>query len=101
MTDELVARGVAEVAQGKLEYLARWPLVKGLAKDYVRRGQERLIAEPLLEQLVAQCGGQCATEQRTHAVRGGYLDLRGRAREHASILSSFAKRRRRDRTLDR
>src|SRR5262249_21994966 len=51
-------------------------LVKATAKDYVRRSQERLLVQPLLERLVRGDGSPEAAERRLQALRG---EWRGRA----------------------
>jgi hypothetical protein len=50
-TDELVAAAADEIREAQPALLVRHALVKATAKDYVRRGQERLIAAPLLARL--------------------------------------------------
>src|SRR5262249_19026838 len=47
------------------------------AKDYVRRSQERLIAQPLLEQLRSRLGGAEAVERRLLALLGARRGLGG------------------------
>jgi WD40 repeat protein/transcriptional regulator with XRE-family HTH domain len=64
VTDEMVEDVANELASGEPDCLLRQPLVKATAKDYVRRSQERLLAGPILEQLVAIRGGARAAEQR-------------------------------------
>ena len=77
VTDQLVARAVDEIERSQLELPAP-ALVQAQAKAYVRRSQERLIAEPLLERLVARSGGRRAAEQQLLAP---LVQLRGRAHE--------------------
>jgi hypothetical protein len=50
-TEQLIATAAEEIGRGEPVLLARQPLVKAQAKDYVRRSQERLLATPLLERL--------------------------------------------------
>jgi hypothetical protein len=63
-TERLVAAVGREVAAGEPALLASHALVKAQSKDYVRRSQEQLIAQPLLEQLGASAGSAAAVEQR-------------------------------------
>ena len=68
VTDQLIERAADEFDRGQLALLHSRPLVKAQAKDYVRRSQERLIAEPILERVVARSGGRRAAEQRLLAL---------------------------------
>lgn len=64
MTDQLVATicdeiitfarssAITETAVGKLSWLHRYPLLNAQAKDYLRQSQERLILQPVLDQLM-------------------------------------------------
>ena len=52
--------------------LATHPLIKAQSKDYVRRSQELLIAQPLLERLTAESGGSAGVEQRLVALLEGW-----------------------------
>jgi len=63
VTDRLVAAVVDEIQGGQPLPLVDQPLIKALAKDYVRQTQERLIAVPILQQLT-QHDGEGRTEQR-------------------------------------
>jgi WD40 repeat protein/transcriptional regulator with XRE-family HTH domain len=54
VTDWLVAQVSSEVARGQPFQLARHALVKATAKDYLRRTQEHLIGEPVLQQLTGE-----------------------------------------------
>jgi len=75
VTEQLVEDVVHELASGGPDRLLRQPLVRATAKEYVCRSQERLIAAPLMEQLVASRGSARAAEQRLV----GLLDIqRGR-----------------------
>jgi hypothetical protein len=62
VTDRLVETAVAEIGSGDPEVLARQPLMKAQAKDYVRQTQERLIGTPVVQRLIAQYGK--VTERR-------------------------------------
>jgi WD40 repeat protein/DNA-binding XRE family transcriptional regulator len=64
VTEQLVEDLAHELASGDSDLLLRQPLLKATAKDYVRRSQERLIVGPILDRLVATCGGAQAAEQR-------------------------------------
>lgn len=63
VTEQLVEDVADELTIGELDLLLRQPLLKATGKDYVRRSQERLIAGPILERLVATRGGAGAAEQ--------------------------------------
>jgi WD40 repeat protein/transcriptional regulator with XRE-family HTH domain len=54
VTDRLVEQVAAEVASRQPDQLVRHPLVKATAKDYLRRTQEHLICEPILQQLTGE-----------------------------------------------
>src|SRR5262249_13678310 len=67
-----------EIDRGQAELLVEQPLIKALAKDYVRQTQERLLGLPILQRLLAR-HSQRATESRLLALlerwRGGsYAD---------------------------
>jgi len=64
VTDQLIEDISQELAGGEVDHLLRQPLLKALAKEYVRRSQERLIVAPIVEQLVATHGSTRAAEQR-------------------------------------
>jgi WD40 repeat protein/transcriptional regulator with XRE-family HTH domain len=64
VTEELLAVAVEEIRRGQPALLVRHALVKATAKEYVRRSQERLLATPLLEQLVSTLGDAAAVERR-------------------------------------
>lgn len=55
-TDYLIASMVMELIQGEFEYFAQFPLVKAQTKSYIRLAQERLLLEPVAEQLSSQAG---------------------------------------------
>jgi transcriptional regulator with XRE-family HTH domain len=63
-TARLVARVAEEILAGAPVLLVRQPLLKAQAKDYVRRSQECLIGQPLLERLRGSLGSADAVEQR-------------------------------------
>jgi WD40 repeat protein/transcriptional regulator with XRE-family HTH domain len=50
-TDRLVEDASAEIADHQPSQIVELPLIKAQAKDYVRQNQERLIGEPILQQL--------------------------------------------------
>src|SRR5262249_44091505 len=64
VTEQLIEDVSGELASGELSRLLRQPLMKAMAKEYVRRSQERLIAAPIVEQLVATHGSTRAAERR-------------------------------------
>jgi WD40 repeat protein/transcriptional regulator with XRE-family HTH domain len=64
VTEQLIEEIAEEIRTGELDHLLTQPLVKATARDYVRRGQERLIAVPLLSQLVATEGSADRVERR-------------------------------------
>src|SRR5262249_40689679 len=65
-----------EILAGEPALMANQPLLKATAKDYVRRSQERLIAQPLLERLRVSLGSAEAVERRLLELLGAW---RGRA----------------------
>jgi WD40 repeat protein/transcriptional regulator with XRE-family HTH domain len=64
VTERLVEDVVQELATGALDQILTGPLVKATAREYVRRSQERLIAEPLLERFVASRGSRGAAARQ-------------------------------------
>ena len=81
VTEQMIEDVSRELASGELSRLLRQPLVKALAKEYVRRSQERLIAAPIVEQLVATRGSAWAAELRLVGLldgqRGREMDDQG------------------------
>ncbi len=73
-TELLVDACAAEIAAGQPRLLCRHALIKAMAKDYVRQSQERLIARPLLDRLVAACGGAQQAERRLMDLLDGWRD---------------------------
>jgi WD40 repeat protein/transcriptional regulator with XRE-family HTH domain len=71
VTDRLVEEVRDEIAQGRPVQLVHQPLIKALAKDYVRETQERLIGAPILQQLQAEHGDH-GTEQMLLAMLEGW-----------------------------
>jgi WD40 repeat protein/transcriptional regulator with XRE-family HTH domain len=63
-TEQLVEEAAREVASGAPTGLLGQPLLRATAKEYVRRSQERLIATPVLDRLVATLGDRRAAERR-------------------------------------
>ena len=51
-----MAQGAAEVERGQLDLLVHWPVLRAQGKDYVRRAQEVLIGQALVERLIALVG---------------------------------------------
>ena len=64
VTDRLVEEIGDEIIAGQPALLCTHALMQATARDYVRRTQERLIATPLMEQLVAADKGADGAEQR-------------------------------------
>ena len=64
VSERLVAALAQEAVDGRPALLASHAVVQATGKDYVRRSQERLIAGPILERLVATRGSASAAEQR-------------------------------------
>ena len=62
-TTRLVVAIAAEILAGEPALLLSQALIKATAKDYVRRSQEQLIAQPLLDRLHAGIGSTHAIEQ--------------------------------------
>ena len=64
VTARLVETLAREILAGEPVLLVGQPLLKATAKDYVQRSQERLIAQPLLEQLHGRFGRADVVERR-------------------------------------
>jgi len=62
-TERLVAEVGQEIADQEPAALLSYALVKATAQDYMRRSQERLLARPLLQHLIADRGGQLEAER--------------------------------------
>lgn len=77
-TAQLVGRVGREVLEGEPALLVTHALVKAQAKDYVRRCQELLIAQPLLDQLRTSSGSAEAVERLLRSLLEAW---RGRGRE--------------------
>jgi hypothetical protein len=75
VTDRLVEEVSVEIAEGQPAHLVAQPLIKAQAKDYVRKTQERLLGDPVLQQLTTASGVRGA-EQKLLALLEGW---RGRA----------------------
>jgi WD40 repeat protein/transcriptional regulator with XRE-family HTH domain len=73
ITDRLVERVGDEISRGEPDLLLQHPLVQAQAKDYVRRSQERLIGQPILQHLVAVSGAGGA-ERRLLDLLEGWRD---------------------------
>ncbi|MDQ5852621.1 MAG: hypothetical protein M3380_11245, partial [Chloroflexota bacterium] len=72
MTARLVADVCRDIERGAPVRIVRHALVQATSKDYVRRSQERLIAAPVLNQLVASYGGAEEAARRLVAVLGSW-----------------------------
>lgn len=66
LTDRLIEQMSREIREGHPDLLCSHALVQATARDYVRQTQERLIATPLLEQVVVLYGGLEAAERRLY-----------------------------------
>lgn len=64
LTEQLVEQLSHELLTGDFDQLCRYALIQATAKDYVRHSQERLLATPLVERLVAATGSRPAAVQR-------------------------------------
>src|SRR5262249_48349686 len=64
LTDQLAGAIHHELVDGQTELLRSHALVQATAKEYMRRGQEQLIATPLLERLVGAYCDADALEKR-------------------------------------
>ena len=78
VSERLVAALVQEIVAGQPLLLVSHAVVQATSKDYVRRSQERLVAQPLLERLVAACGSAAGAERRFVELVQGW-----RGRPHA------------------
>jgi WD40 repeat protein len=54
VTDRLVETATDEIDRGQAVLLVEQPLIKALAKDYVRQTQQRLIGTPILQRLLTR-----------------------------------------------
>jgi WD40 repeat protein/transcriptional regulator with XRE-family HTH domain len=72
VTDRLVEQAAEEITQGRSATLETFPLVKALSKEYVRRSQERLTAQPLLESLSVAENGAADAEEGLVALLDGW-----------------------------
>ena len=75
VTTRLVAAIGEEILAGEPALLVSQALSRRQAKDYVRRSQERLIAQPLLERLHAGIGSARAVERRLLALLEAWRGL--------------------------
>ena len=76
VTEQLIEEIADEVRTGDLDRLLAQPLMKATARDYVRRGQERLIAAPLLSLLAMTEGSPERVERRLLALLDELRDRR-------------------------
>jgi WD40 repeat protein/transcriptional regulator with XRE-family HTH domain len=70
VTDRLVEDVADEIARGQPVLFVQQPLVKALAKDYLRQSQERLIGEPILQRLKTDRSPAEIERQLLEFVRG-------------------------------
>ena len=75
VTEQLIEEIADEISTGDLDRLLSQPLMKATARDYVFRGQERLIAAPLLNLLVATEGSPERVERRLLALLDQLVDV--------------------------
>jgi WD40 repeat protein/transcriptional regulator with XRE-family HTH domain len=64
VTERIVSIVAHEISTDEHDFVRRHPLVRALAKDWVRRGQEALLAEPVLRELERIEGSVEAVGQR-------------------------------------
>jgi hypothetical protein len=69
--DRLVEDVSDEIARGEPVLLIEQSLIKSQAKDYLRQSQERLVADPMLQQLKAR-HGPADIEQRLLRLLDGW-----------------------------
>jgi WD40 repeat protein/transcriptional regulator with XRE-family HTH domain len=72
VTDRMVATAFQEISENRAELVCSHALIQAQAADYIRRSQERLIAQPLLDRLVGTWGGASAVEQRLGEMLEGW-----------------------------
>ena len=72
VSERLVEALVQEVMAGQPVLLVSHAVVQATSKDYVRRSQERLLAQLLVDRLVAACGGAAGAEQRLMGLVQGW-----------------------------
>jgi transcriptional regulator with XRE-family HTH domain len=72
VSERLVEALAQEVVDGQPALLMSHAVVQATGKDYVRRSQERLLAQPLQERLVAACGGAAGAERRLSELLQGW-----------------------------
>jgi transcriptional regulator with XRE-family HTH domain len=77
VSERLVAALAQEIVAGQPGQLESHAVVQATSKDYVRRSQERMLAQPLLERLVARSGGDDGAERQLSELLQGW---RGRPR---------------------
>ncbi|HEY1293881.1 MAG TPA: NACHT domain-containing protein [Chloroflexota bacterium] len=71
VTDRVVAEVSEEIERGEPRLLLELPLIKAQAKQYVRQIQERLIGDPILQQVQLHHGA-AGTEQRLLDLLSGW-----------------------------
>jgi WD40 repeat protein/transcriptional regulator with XRE-family HTH domain len=64
VTERIVSAVARELSTGQHDVVRRYPLVRALSKDWVRRTQEAFLAEPVLKELERTHGSVEAVEQR-------------------------------------
>lgn len=63
LTEQLIEQVAHELGRGEIDRVRRYALIQATAKEYVRRSQERLVAQPLLDRLVSTHGDKRTVEQ--------------------------------------
>nr|BFE68936.1 NB-ARC domain-containing protein [Actinoplanes digitatis] len=75
LTNQLIEGATRELITGERNLLHSHALLKALARDYVRETQVRLIANPIVDNLKGQLGGEAAAEKRLREYVGRLRDL--------------------------
>ena len=63
-TEQLTTDICREIVLRSAQVLRHQPLLKATARDHIRQTQERLILQPIVDQLVLELGGRAAVEHR-------------------------------------
>ena len=64
VAEQLIEDVADELARGEAVRVLAQPLVRATAREYVRQSQERQLARPVIDRLVADVGGRGAAERR-------------------------------------
>ena len=68
VTEQFVTDAAREIETANLDHIRAQPLLNATARDYVRHTQERLIALPVLDRLIALVGSRQMAEDRLVAL---------------------------------